>query len=460
MIMLLKEFFDKSLRILNEAKVDDLIAKHPEHEEAIRAYHDADPTPTKKFLPWLVKQHVAGNVTPDDARLHSTLQHFDKVRNTLDNKDHSGYHYNDLANAVGDRVKAKMEQEGKRKAVETVHSDPKTGITAQHIKTREASQDLYGGGEERGGKKGCARGTSWCVSARSEGNLFGHYGRMYTIHDPHDENAPYAVHPNNDWGDGGTITSRHNDGEKPYHEVLEKNPRISKALDAITSHNAKKNKEDMDFHEKLKSPTATPDTIIQGIKHDSHFIHMTAAQHPNATPETISHGLDSKNYKVRLLSARHKNASSDNLSKALNTNTGSMEDHEIHNAALSNPNIQRHHLLSQLDRSDHPDYLQKKIMEHPLIQDHVNKLISNPSQGLSHPNVHVRVQTAQHPNTTGEHVTKALSDPEWQVREAAFDNPHITEKHIMDHFGKEQHPYVQKKMLAHPIFQKWLNKDK
>jgi len=336
--------------LMIEAKVDDLVAKHPEHEEAIRAYHAADPSPTKKFLPWLVKQHMAGNVTPNDVRLGSTLQHFDKVKHQLDNKDHSGYHYNDLANTVGDRVKSKLEADAKKNSVETIHKEP-SGITAQHIKTKEASQDLYGGGEHRGGKKGCARGTNWCVSARSEKNMFHSYGPMYTIHDSHDENAPYAVHPFNN---NGTITSRHNDGDEPYKEVVNNNPRISKAVNKIMQH-ASRHVGEMLSHEDhkvrakaLQSPIVSSEHLHKALS-DPHFsVREAAAGHPSATAEHVGKALEDKDEYVRRLAAMHPSATEDHINKALGD-----KNELVRMAALHNPNSTPKHLIKGFD-DNHP----------------------------------------------------------------------------------------------------------
>lgn len=383
-------FIDYILMI--EAKVDDLVAKHPEHEEAIRAYHAADPTPTKKFLPWLVKQHIAGNVTPNDARLHSTLQHFDKVKHTLDNKDHSGYHYNDLANVVGDRVKAKAEQEAKKNAVETIHREPSTGITAQHIKTKEASQDLYGGGAERGGKKGCARGTSWCVSARSGGNLFGQYGHMYTIHDPHDDNAPYAVHP---FSNQGSITSRHNDGDRPYKEVVAKNPRIAGAVDKILRHSTK-------YIDSLLNDTETS---------------WQAIQHPHATPEHIHKALDSDDYMTRELAAAHHNATPANIDKALNGRDANAQE-----AAIRNPNATHAQIQNVLENGD--SGLVHAALRNPnLSPKHINHVLKYGSENQ-------KVTALRHNNVSEENLTNAINDKSMAVRLRAIHHPKANVKHI------------------------------
>jgi hypothetical protein len=406
--------------LMIEAKVDDLVSKHPEHEEAIRAYHAADPTPTKKFLPWLTKQHIAGNVTPNDVRLGSTLQHFDKVKHQLDKKDHSSYHYNDLANTVGDRVKAKLEADTKKNAVETIHKEP-NGITAQHIKTKEASQDLYGGGANRGGKKGCAQGTSWCVSARSKGNLFGQYGHMYTIHDPNDDYAPYAVHPFHHGG--STITNRYNDYDMEYKHALEDSPHLKNAVNSIMKHSAKhidkmikSNNEDEIYHG-ISHPHATPEHIDKALDTNHNFIGQAAAKHPNATPANIDKALNSEHFLVRSNAASNRNATAENITKALN-----LEDRSARSSAIHNPNANAEHITKALN-DEHP-FVRELAIQHPKANaEHITKALRDKSVG-------VRRAAISNPNATPDHITKAMNDKDLDVRRAAIQHPNATSEHI------------------------------
>ena len=46
---------------LLEGKIDDLKTQNPSLHHEIDQYSAADPTSTKKFVPWLVSQHKKGN---------------------------------------------------------------------------------------------------------------------------------------------------------------------------------------------------------------------------------------------------------------------------------------------------------------------------------------------------------------------------------------------------------------
>ena len=415
----MKSFINYLLML--EAKVDDLASKHPEHADAIHKYNSADPTPTKKFLPWLVKQHISGHVTPDDARLHSTLKNFDKVKHGLATKDHTGYkHFNDLADSVEGHVKVKMAAESKKNSVETIHTEPKTGITAQHIKTKEASQKLYGGGNERGGKKGCARGTSWCVSARSEGNLFHNYGHMYTIHDPHDDNAPYAVHPFNN---GGTVTSRHNDGDRDHSVEVKRNPKIKKAVDAIMDHSAKHigkvldDKDPVERARAIRHPKATLEHIDKAINDERSTVRASAIRHPKATTEHIDRALNDSDQDVRMHAIQHPKATTEHIDRALKDKSANVRAY-----AMQHPKATTEHISKALN--DKNEFVREQAIQHPkATPEHITKALNDEDE-------FVRRGAIQHPKATTEHIDKALNDEERSVRQEAIRHPKVTDVHI------------------------------
>ena len=66
-----KEFLAEMF--LLEGKIDDLKVQNPSLHREIDQYTAADPSPTKKFVPWLVSQHKKGNITPDHPDLSAGL---------------------------------------------------------------------------------------------------------------------------------------------------------------------------------------------------------------------------------------------------------------------------------------------------------------------------------------------------------------------------------------------------
>ena len=220
---------------LLEGKIDDLKVQNPGLHREIDAYADADPSPTKKFVPWLVSQHKKGNVTPDHPDLHQVLGNYDRYKNIHGIKDHASKTFQEVHSTImpligSGSTKAEIADQGHVK----IHDSG--DVQAYHIANKEASQKFYGGGPESG-----PTNTTWCVSGRSEKCLYekSPYGKLYTIHVKGDPDSPYAVHPGHENKETGSITNRHNDGDKEINDELRSNPKIARlkpAIDAIRKH--------------------------------------------------------------------------------------------------------------------------------------------------------------------------------------------------------------------------------
>ena len=159
-----KEFLAEMF--LLEGKIDDLKVQNPGLRPEIDAYADADPSPTKKFVPWLVSQHKRGNVTPDHPDLHQVLGNYDRYKNIHGIKDHSSKTFQEVHNTIMPLIgtgstKAEIADQGHVK----IHDSG--DVQAYHVANKEASQKFYGGGPASG-----PTNTTWCVSARSEDCLY------------------------------------------------------------------------------------------------------------------------------------------------------------------------------------------------------------------------------------------------------------------------------------------------
>lgn len=435
---------------LFEAKVDKLVAQYPELEKEIRQYNNADPTSTKKFLQWLVKQHVAGNVTPDDARLTTTLTNFDKYAQKLDSKDHSTYDYNDLADQISKHVQNKIEQEDKSKAVRQVYNDPENGISAHHIASREASQKLYGGGKARKGEVGGVCGTSWCVAARGENNLYGKYGpEMHTIHVKGDDNAPYAVHAMNNGSGHPTITSRHNDGDLSPEAAFKKFPHIKKAYDAIIKDSGTRlekyanSGEDDTVAAALSHPDVNTKHLEKAIRSDSEQVKISAVKHPKASKEILDIAQDDPSKSVRANAARSPNLNSDQLMKAVQDK----EDRVI-NYAIQNPNLQDRHLEHLINTQKDNDDLFQTILKHPNLSPELKKRAMSDES-----NIVVRRERASSPEASSSDLYKSLEDRDREVRLNAASNPNLRPEHINKilNLKDDQHTVELKRAaISHP----------
>ena len=429
---------------LTEAKVDDLAAKFPEHADAIREYNKIDPTSTKKFLPWLVKQHIAGNLSPEDARIHTTLANFDKFAHKLPNgKDHNAYDYNTLANHVGEHLESTLKKKEGENAVEKVYNDPKSGVTAQQIKTREASQKLYGGGATRKGKMGCERGTSWCVAARSDNNMYGAYGpTMYTIHDPNDDNAPYAVHPMSP-RQGVVVTNRHNNGDIPTQYFLQHNPHLKGPIDAIVKHSGYQinnyiNSDDpTEVRGALSHPMVATQHLAKAMEHYNHNIRAQAAKHPRATPQMIDKALEDEHMDVREAAASNPSAAPQHIEKALKD-----KDLTVVRSAIENPKTSPEQLMKVSNTKD--ERIRAAILRHPNLTDEIrDHILADRSVAEN------RVEAMKNPNATPQELMQGLKDSEAAVRRQAVKHPNLTPQHIMQAMD-DVDPDVLRWAASHP----------
>ena len=431
---------------LFEAKVDDLAAKHPEHADAIREYNKADPTPTKKFLPWLVKQHMAGNVTPQDARLGSTLSHFEKVAHKLPSgKDHNAYDFNTLASHVGEHLEAAVKKKQGEQAIEKVYNDPKSGITAQQIRSREASQKLYGGGASRAGTPGCERGTSWCVAARSKNNMFGHYGpTMYTIHDPNDDAAPYAIHPTNP-SRGPVITNRHNNGDIPVEEAIKNKPHLKGPIQSILTHSAYQLPKLMATNDvdvirgALAHPMVAKEHLATAADHSDPQVRRAVAQHRKATPQQISKALEDSDPLVRSAAAANPSLNAEHLRKAL-----SDPDKDVVTRAVEHPLVSAEDLLHVAQNREMKGQLRYKVLNHPNLTDDVReKILADRSSAEN------REDAMRSPNASPKELAQGLKDTERNVRYAAARHPNLTPELL--HMGlKDEDAEVRREIARHP----------
>jgi len=368
---------------LFEDKVSDLAKLHP--NVPVTDYGNKDNTTNKKFLPWLISQHKKGNVTPDHPDLESTLHNYDKYKTKHGITDHSKLNFAEVAEKVKPHIGSSATNKEQKKqeidtGVEHIHSEP-NGITAQHIKTKEASQNLYGGGTERGGEPGGARGTSWCVSARSDECLFGkHYGSMYTIHAPNDPDAPYAFHP-----EKGLITNRHNDNDKDVDNVLKLKPHLKKAVAKIKEHHVSTLPEDKQLEYLVDN---TPHKL------QPHHIDKIFSGDDSSLKETVL-----RNHKIKSIGEKHLDTALDD------------PDVNVRHAAIGHPRLTKNHLDKAI--TDSSPSIRRYVLRNPnSTPEHLDKIVND-----TDPNN--RFFVVDHPNITREHLDKLSTDSNDRVKRAA-----------------------------------------
>lgn len=342
-----KEYLQEALLI--ESKLTDLKTANPDIASDIDKYHEQDPTPTKKYLPWLVKQHKAGNLTPNDTIKPVLTAHMNNQSKLK--SDHTQYKdYNEMKSDVDDNTTdTKSEQKVKAVAgLEKLHDAD--GIQAFHVKTKAAAIHRYGFGKEQG--------TPWCIAAKGKAdedeNLFGdeHYGPTYTVEKKGDQNSPYAYHPENG---KGTITNKHNDGDKPVESVVAKNEWMKPIIQKLKTHhdilersidNAQNTKNQDEISKALDHPNnkvgeaaaentnASESNLLKALNHKNIKIARNAAWNPSASEHVMSKALDHSDSAVGVAAVNNRSSTENILQKALNTGN---EKHAF--AVLAKPRI-------------------------------------------------------------------------------------------------------------------------
>jgi len=328
-----KEFLAEMF--LLEGKIDDLKVQNPGLHKEIDQYAAADPSPTKKFVSWLVSQHKKGNVTPDHPDLHQVLGNYDRYKNIHGIKDHSSKTFQEVHSTIMPLIgtgstKAEIAERGHVK----IHDSG--DVQAYHVANKEASQKFYGGGPEAG-----STNTTWCVSARSEDCLYekSPYGKLYTIHVKGDPNSPYAVHPGHENKVSGSITNRHNDGDNEIDNELKSNPKIARlkpVIDAIRKHHDPfgfrlANDHDLTKHE--------IDTAMSDLKYQKHLlknlhshIALAALNHPKVDYRTTWYAARHQDPQVAMAALNHPKADNETT-----WNAARHQDPQVAIAALNHP---------------------------------------------------------------------------------------------------------------------------
>ena len=328
-----KEFLAEMF--LLEGKIDDLKVQNPGLHPQIDAYADADPSPTKKFVPWLVSQHKKGNVTPDHPDLHQVLGNYDRYKNIHGIKDHASKTFQEVHSTIMPLIgtgstKAEIADQGHVK----IHDSG--DVQAYHVANKEASQKFYGGGPEAG-----PTNTRWCVSARSGRCRYEEspYGKLYTIHVKGDPDSPYAVHPGHEDRQTGSITNRHNKGDKEIDDELRSNPKITRlkpAIDAIRKHHDPFGFRLANDHDLTKDEI---DTAMSSSKYQKHLLknphsHIALAvlNHPRADSRTIQYAARHHDPQVAMAALNHPKADNDTTRYA-----AQHQDPKVAMAALNHP---------------------------------------------------------------------------------------------------------------------------
>jgi|688.fasta_scaffold03070_22 hypothetical protein len=153
------------MTIISEDKKDDLLKQYGEDYEWLIDYlYDEDPSPSKKYVNWMVKTYL-NNESIDQTNMAGMIQYFDKNQHKFQKKDIYQYTYDELVRAYEQALTKISKREISSAGVEKLYEDERYVLVRP--KNEEASCK-YGAN------------TKWCIASRmnnyfysySDENLF------------------------------------------------------------------------------------------------------------------------------------------------------------------------------------------------------------------------------------------------------------------------------------------------
>ena len=313
-------------------------------------------------------------------------------------------------------------------------------IQAYHVANKQASQKYYGGGPESG-----PTNTRWCVSARSEKCLYekSPYGKLYTIHVKGDSDSPYAVHPDHENSETGTITNRHNDRDKEINDELRSNPKIARlkpAIDAIRKHHDPLAFRLANDHDLTKDEI---DTVMSSSKYQKHLLQnphihvvLAALNHPKADNETTWHAAEHQDPQVVMAALNHPRADSGTTLRA-----AEHQDPQVVMAALNHPKADNETLKLAAEHQDPQVAL--AALNHPKAN------YETTLRAAEHQDPQVALAALNHPKANNWTTWRAAKHHDPQVVLAALNHPKADTRTTW-HAAKNHNSQVALAALNHP----------
>jgi hypothetical protein len=194
------EYLKKNIKAIDTSH--DPHALHKSTEAIIDHFaNTADPSKNKVHTQFLLGLYKNKSIRQEDSpRIKEALTNFDKYKSKLSSDDRQlnikrfptlASLEDKVAPHIGKETVSKS-QAGKdleQPGHELQYEDDK--IKVFKLSSKEASQNLYGGGHNRGGL-----GTSWCTAARSDNCMYDHYSKdspLYVVHRKSD-GEPFQYH--------------------------------------------------------------------------------------------------------------------------------------------------------------------------------------------------------------------------------------------------------------------------
>lgn len=453
----------------------------------------ADPSREKKYLQWVLRQHLKENIKPEEHEaIRTALFNFDETKQHMPVEDRDINRHKSLDDLIAKvaphahKVSGRKEDQAKKDAGATlIYEDPK--ISVRELHTHDAAC-LYGAN------------TQWCTASKDYPRTFQEYhkqGPLYVIIDKK-TGAKFQWHPHSgQFANARDINMRGKEIATKFpslanvpqfqHEpMFAPKEKIEKLIGDL-----RQGDYDILPYPYQASPEVQQahETAVQGKNKrreplwniiNAHNPNITAAhlnkiaglgglahalEHPNAPPALIDKALgpipkDAYSNQIPLRAARVAKTRG-NFEKAF-----AHEDPYVRLAALQNknapPELVARGIFNML-RTEHkvkrPGYWNSDFTKQEEVTDDSGlylrrQAISNKAATPAHIEMAlhdesptVRAEAAKHKNATSGQILRAISDPHYLVRYHTLKNPNLSTEHLVELGKNESTTRVKEKLL-------------
>jgi len=410
--------------VILEGKVEDIALKYPEID--VEELAEGDPSPTKKYLSWMVKQASLG-ANPND--LIPTIQYFHSNTPKFTKKDINTYRslreLEDEVKAASEKItKTQQKKQVKQGGSDTLYEDDE--VIVKHIKEKDACQ-TYGAG------------TKWCITMRDHSYWEQYVGanvvfyfvlRKVLKNDPLDKVAVAVQRDgNNNISKIEVFDARDKEiGIEPLKQDI---------LELIEQHTPTVPK---GLLVKIKERSATLKEIESALDiywEDENTMNFIVDNLGKDTPEqmwwrVMSH----ESSKVRVAVAKSKYVPSDVLAQLARD-----ENYNVRCSVAENPSTPIE-VLVQLARDEDRD-VRLRVTENPSTPPEILTLLSKDRHG------NVRWRVAGNPSTPPELLTLLSRDRHGNVRQLVALNP-STPPEVLVQLARDRHGDVRWRVAENP----------
>ena len=446
----------------------------------------ADPSREKKYLQWVLRQHLKEDVKPEEHEaIRTALFNFDETKSHMPVEDRDINRHKTLDDLIAKvaphahKVSGRKEDQAKKDAGSTlIYENPSLSVRELHT---HAAACLYGAN------------TKWCTAAKDYPRTFQEYhkkGPMYVVINKK-TGAKFQWHPySRQFADAkdrnlgppeiiqkfpslANVPQFQNEPMFASKEKIEKlvgelrqgdydtYPWSHQAPPEVTEAHQTAARERAGRREPLNNIIAAHNPNITAahlnrVAELGGLIH--AIEHPNAPPALIDKALDMKADREHGIMYRDEPTRAARVAKTRGNfeKAFAHEDPYVRLAALQNknapPELVARGIFNMLryERKDRDAYTGDQGQYYPYRRLAISNKAATPAHiemALHDEDQGVRSEAAKHKNATSGQILRAISDPHYLVRYNTLKNPNLSTEHMLELGKNEKTDRVKGKLL-------------